>query len=184
VLPRCQSFTSTGTARPARSVLAASADELRPEAAGARFFFARWLLTGSCSQPRSGWVLDAGAFALPGTRSFWRVDGRAARSDLAERQRARSQRSAGGMDLTRGSGISPASAFLAGEMMSDAEPLLSLRATPANPQAVTPSAITGAFELRREGGGCAWRAELAEHAAEFAAFPDQRARVPDERVSE
>jgi hypothetical protein len=27
------------------------------------------------------------------------------------------------MDLTRGSGISPASAFLAGEMMSDAEPL-------------------------------------------------------------
>jgi hypothetical protein len=43
------------------------------------------------------------------------------------------------MDLTRGSGISAASFFLAAEMMSDAEPLLSLRATPAKPQAVTPT---------------------------------------------
>ena len=63
-------------------------------------------------------------------------------------------------------------------MTSDEQPLLTL------PSDWAGSGPRGAFDLRREGGGCAWRAELVELAAEFAAIPDQRARVPDERVSE
>ena len=47
-------------------------------------------------------------------------------SDLAERRGAEPAAARVGWKKTRGSGISPASAFLAGEMMSDAEPLLSL----------------------------------------------------------
>jgi hypothetical protein len=47
-------------------------------------------------------------------------------------------------------------------LQSDELPLLTLPATVCR-RFVQP-AVAGAFELRREGGGCAWRAELVDRA--------------------
>ena len=74
-------------------------------------------------------------FREPAAFGGW--TGGRARSDLPERRGAEAAKWPGGVDLTRESGISTASDFLAGEMQSDAEPLLSLGHRQRSPMPAT-----------------------------------------------